>query len=337
MQLMKAERKLTARQEWIEYSGDVQAHINQTLEGMAAEIDGANIILADLYVNDPERAGEYAGDVIDYLDSKWGFAGDHFMVCGEWHAPYVGLSEEGVLSRHQKVEAFNTAQSNGFMVKPVEQGDEDIPRIGMSFVVGHNHISTPSIQGQFELLAFAEPNEISLQYLRPNDPSVVSGSMKEIRRTLRRLDALLYLHTNDQRSDFYRQSTNKQQRFLQSIIDSATEVLPAPDTADKLILHDAKTRLLLAKDPAKKDVSYLYCHPGEPFRITGQIVGVTMPDMLDDGFEKHYASPAEMATAVQGLGLVLETHWVNIPVESIANSTLIVPSRAIKKMKLTLV
>lgn len=336
---MTMESGLTARQEWLIFSDAVQADVNQILDDTSAEIEAANIILADLYENDGEAAGDYTEEIIEYLDKRWRYRGHQFMISGEWHAPSWASSEEEFAVRHTKATAFSLARSNGFMVKVIEdEAGRQIPRVGMSFITGHRAVSTPTMQsGPIEILAFAEPSEISLQYLRPEHAAVVSGSLEELVETFERLDSIIDLYTNNPDSNFYRQSSKRQQRFLQSIIDSATEALPAPATADKLIFRNAKSKVILATDSSFDGLRYFYPRKAkDTFRFSGEIVGITLPDILEDGYGKHYESPDDLKTARQGIGLVIDPSWITVAYGDMESPTFIVPSRAITKWRLRL-
>lgn len=340
MQLMTTESQLTTHQEWTKLSGEIQLDVNRVLGEFATEIAATNVVLADLYCTDPEAAGEYSTNIVEYLDDRWGYQNDEFMVVGKWYEPIIEMTDEGVLSRHVKTEAFRVVRSNGFMVKPTElEGtDDEVPRVGLSFIVSTIGMSTPSIQGNVQVLGFAEPEEISLQYMRPGDTSVVSSSLSEVGETLVRLDSLLLLHTRHGDSSFYRQSQKKQQSFIRSVIDSAAEVLPSPETKDQLLLDGIKTLAIHVKSSGTKEVSHLYAKElSQPFLISGEVLGVTLPDILEHGFEKKYDSPDDFIAAGEGLGLIVEPHETNVDLSKFENPICVIPIRAVRKLVLGLI
>lgn len=161
--MAKHEAIRTVRQEWQEFSEVVQDDINKTLEELTFEIEAANLKIAELYERDPGEAGEFATRAIDYLDSRWDYGGDHFMVTGSWYEPAVAMSHEGVLVQHQKKEAFQPSVSNGFAIMPGEKNDDTPPRIGKSFIVANFPYASAMMQGQIQLLACADLGEVSLQ------------------------------------------------------------------------------------------------------------------------------------------------------------------------------
>lgn len=330
----------TTRQEWSVRAESIQEGINYILEEIRFEIEAANLALEVLYQSDPEAAGEYAVDIIEYLDSLWDYSGDVFLVSGHWHEPMIGMNEEGIFSRHVKKDAFNVARSNGFMVKPIGEGEGEIesPRVGLSFVVAGAPISTPSIQGHFELLAFAEPQETSLQYLRPGDASVVSSDLGEVGAAMSRADALLDLYLNHEDSGFYRAGPAKQEAFLKGIADSLAEVMPAPDTIDKIVLTESITPVVYTFDHPGPGLNRLVAKdPDKPFKITGTVEYATIVDHLIDGLGRGYKSPDELSTSKGGLGLVIKPYSCNFELNDDEGKRLIVvPMRLFKVLSLTM-
>ena len=332
---MKQEVKRTSRQEWTHFSGEIQQDVNSILDNARIEIEAANLALAELYETDPEAAGEYAANIVEYLDDRWGYKGDVFMVTGKWHEPMFGSTDEGVMSRHQEKDAFNDTISNGFMVKPVENDDGDeAPRVGMSFIVGSTRISTPSIQGSFDILAFAEPHEVSLQYMRPGETAVVSTSVEELAESLQRADSLLYLYTNHKDSAFYQTSAKKQEKFIRSVIDIAEAALPAPDSMDRAYLCDVSTDLIYMNHTEHGFSSASGEEVEDRMRITGEILGVTIADVLHDGFGKKYNSPDELGATGAGLCLIVSPRDTNFAIPEGCGEYILMPLRAMDSVPL---
>ncbi len=334
---MEHEKQKTHRQEWNEHSDLVQDDINRTLKEFGVEIEAANITLAELYETDPEAAGEFGVDIVEYLDDHWRYASDLFHISGSWYKPIIELSEEGV-QIHQSVEpAFNIVQSNGFMVKLIENEDGDeLPVVGMSFVLGSEKITTPNIQGEFYVLAFAELDGISIQYLRPGDTSVVSTELGEVSETIHRIDSLLRLYTNHEGSAFFQQTARKQEKFLRSLIEQVEAVLPAPGALDKVILRDIETSIVRTKLIKDDTLVNLRSVNGEKFKVSGSLVGVTMADIADKGFGVHYKSPQDHSIAKDGLSLIVQPSETNINLSDSMNSDLLIPLAAIDNLSMTL-
>lgn len=329
---MKHESLPTVRQTWTEFSGDIQENVNETLDELDLEIDLANARLAHAYENDPDEAGEIAAEIVEYLDEKWGYTGDVFMVTGTWYYPEAVMSLEGVLCRHEKTEAFNVVSSNGFIVAPLEHDEDEVPRVGLSFVAATAALSTPYLQGPIQFLAFAEPNEISLQFMRPGSHAVVSSSTEEVTSALSTADALLYAYINHEGTTFFRQNAKRQGAFLRSVIDSVDAVLPAPDSLDRVIMTGSKTSSLFFRDTVSGEIySSESNEADEGVDFEAEMLGVTLVDALENGYDKKYDSPAEMATFVTGLCAILRPISIkNIDLSEHGDPDLIVPLRAIQ-------
>lgn len=336
---MTAEQHLSTRQEWAAYSESVQADINVVLGSFAGEIDIANDTIKDKFKVDSEDAIDYADSVLEYLNDNWGYDGDQFMVVGDWYEPVCASNESGIVIDHVPGSAFTVAYSNGFARKEIENPETGlgVPRIGMSFSLANSILQKPAVQGKIQLLAFAELANISLQYRRPATTDVVSSTLDEIQEAITKADSLLYLHTNHEASSFYRQSVFRQQQFLRRIIDSVADVLPLPETSDQLIIHDAKTQVLYAKEPGTKDVCQLVNELKKgKFCISGEVIGVMIPDALTDHPETAYRHPNEFVASSTGLGLIVDLEEANFLKPDLNDPTFVIPIRAIKKMRLSL-
>ncbi len=332
---MKGEKQTTVRQDWVEFSGSAQQDVNQTLADLQLEIEIANARLAQLHNEDPEQAAELAYEMIEFLDSKWGYFRDYFMVTGKWYTPTeLAIGDEGFMMHHEKSDAFNIAKSNGFTVYPIESEDEDdyVPEIGLSFIVGSQPISTPKFQGRFEMLAFAKPSEISLQFMRPNTSDSVGASIEEVSAAIENADALLRVHLNDTRSTFFESTATKQGAFLQSVIDYATDALPPVDSLDRVTMHDTEPTLVYVRDSKQGKIYSLGLQSGAPIVIEhGVVLDFTTIDTLKDGIgKKRYTSPAEMNAYKYGLCAVVSPTRCNIDLSDYNNPDIIVPLRSIK-------
>lgn len=323
---------LTARQTWDKDSNEWQDNVNETLADLSPVIASANVALAQLYATNSEEIEEYAINVIEFLNDKWGcYIGDRFMVTGHWHEPAVAVGNEGILSRLSYSEAFAAVTSNGFVVNPMESEDSnDPPKVGMSFSVGCFPFSSPSMKGIFELLTFAEPHEISLQYLRPGTSEVISADVNEIGDAIMRADALLHLYTSHPNSTFFKQSAKKQTEFFRSILNTVEITLPRADTLDEACIHDAVTEAIYYKDNG--ELVKEYPRNTETRGITGRIIGVALPDMWQSPVEQKYTNPYDLQCAETGLCLIVDSHNLNL---SSQNDQILIPYRAIDNFGLS--
>jgi hypothetical protein len=332
----------TTREDWTQSSREIQTDINETLNNMTPDIEMANMLLRKAYKEEgaEDKVTEISNNIIEFLNDKWGYDGDYFLVSGAWYEPMVGMNVEGILSRHTKAETLAPATSNGFMVSILHDSEEDeeVPRVGMSFAVGAAAVNTPSIQGSFELLAFAEPNEISLQYLRPREAEVVSTKLGEVVECLIWTDSLLELHLNHPGSNFYKLSAKKQREFFASIIDSVEEILPAPESLDKLEIYDAITPIVHYKKKSGKGVVYIEGKDFEkPLEISGHVIGVTVIDTMETEASMRYTHSNELGASGMGLSLIIAPYTQSYSLEGYEDRDVIVPIRTCSALKLGLV
>lgn len=319
-------RELTMREQWAVISQERQSDVIEVLHDQQWEIDRANETLAELYTTDPEAAGEYAQSIVEYLDSEWAYHGEIFMIAGNWYMPTVGINAEGVISRHTYEEVFTSATSNGFIVKPVtsEDGDE-VPRVGLSFVVGSTSLYTPSISGEFNFLAYADTNDITVNYLRPGSVDVVSSDPVEIGQAIQRADALLNIYTNHPNSSFYQQSSRKQNQFIREIIAIVEDALPAPDSYDKAYVHDLEIDSVYFRHEGQ----LVLVSPIEGLiKVTGEIMGATIPDVYEDGYNTKYETPDEFSAVGSGICLIVRPMEANIELPSETEEYMLIPYRA---------
>ncbi len=332
---MRHERKQTTRQEWGQFSEQIQDHINEQLDTLSLDIESANVLLAEYYEKDPEKAGEYAAEVIEYLDDRWGFMKDYFFVTGTWHMPEVAVGAEGVVSRHVKQQAFNTGRSNGFIVTPVDHGDDEVPRVGFSFIVGNPvNISTPAIQGMFEVLAFAEPHEVTLQYLRPGDSSVISSDLEEISDAVYRADKVLELYLQHHGSTFYRLSAQKQRQAILGIVESIEDALPSPDSLDRLLISVNSPFVYLTNHQGNRIVT-VTAKQGSEIALQGRVLGVTTGGLME-----HTGVPfrdvSDCGDAQIGLCFIVESDDMNFDVQGHEGGQVLVPMRYANSLELRL-
>ena len=259
--------------------------------------------------------------------------GDYFLVSGNWYVPNnIAINNNGIQCYQEKSEAFNIVRSNGFIVYPYQVDDIIEPRVGLSFIVGSRFIGTPAIQGNFELLAVANLEEISLQYMRPYSPESVGASIEEISEAVSRADALLKSNINDSNSHFFKASANKQGEFLQSIIDTAMGALPPIDSLDRLTLKDITPTMIYVRDPAQNKL--LGLQGNEEFDLViehGIVLGFTTIDTIQDGIgKKRYKAPNQLSSTDEGLCAIVNPLRCNFDLSEYNNPDLIVPLRKIK-------
>lgn len=327
-----SERNKSARETWEEFSEDTQLDINQTLEDLQIDIELANERLRQALLEDSDTFTDLASEIVQYLDSNWKYTNHFFMITGKWYAPSeLATSVNGVLCEQEKTDAFNIARSNGFIVTPVEDDGEMVPRVGLSFVVTELTLSTGSIQGRFALLAFALPQEISLQYMRPYTPETVGSSEEEVAAAIEKADAILMAYINYDCSSFYDVSAKKQGTFLRSVIDSASSALPPEDSLEKVVLQQTMVNGLYIRDAASREI-HMYAPTGtELIEIDyGIILDFATIDTLRDGIgEVRYTSPSDLSTYNDGLCALVNPQSINVDLSEFNDPDIIVPFRRI--------
>lgn len=325
----------TSRAIWEEISNETQTMVNEVLAELQTEIDAANVIISDKLANEADDVSEYIDGVVEYLDSKWPFAYDYFMVSGTWLEPIIGMNEEGVQVRHARASAFAVARSNGFVGTVESMSDYHERYVGLSFIAAELAHATPTMQGKFSALALSDPREVSLQYLRSNNTSAASSTVEEVELALHRADALLDLYTNHEASSFFKQSAKKQEKFIRSVIDSVENILPAPDSLEATYVENCTSPEMYYWDASNRQMVYIKAESEErPFSLSGKIVGVTLTDSVEDGYGRKYTSPDEFGTTGSGLSLIVQPMSANFDMSIFKGQDLLIPMRSIDNMSI---
>ncbi|OYX43767.1 hypothetical protein B7Y94_00945 [Candidatus Saccharibacteria bacterium 32-49-12] len=328
----RREKAETTRQYWEELSEFVQDDVNRVLKDLSLDVERANYILAEASSGDPEQISKLAVDIVNHLDSQWEYIGDHFLVAGKWQEPAVKMNNQGILVEHQEKEAFNQCVSNGFMVKPGDGDSDEPPRVGLSFIVADFPYSSDKLQGSLQLLAFADLDQVSLQYLRSaGDFNAASSDIEEVKSALFRADSTLSLYTTHQESSFYRQSAKKQENFLRSIVESVHDVLPAPSSLDKLIINDAVSQEFYIRDSTGPGLMHVISDE-TPFKVTGQVVGVAINDLVAEGPGRQFKSPDDLMSAQTGICLMVQPHTINFTINNYTGDYFLIPMRKLESI-----
>jgi|GEM_PF-6566155 len=330
---MKPERELSQREEWQELSGYYQTEIDERLALLEDEIIIANATLEKIDEDeDLERYQDYSQQTIERLDEQWGHNGDIFLVTGNWLEASIAWNDESILVRHNRKEAFTKAKSNGFIVNRVADEDGvEYPRVGMSFIAADLPFRSPLMQGNIDILCFAELYEISLQYLRHASREVVSTTTKDISEAIERATSLLELYTTHEGSAFYRQSASKQQAFLKAIVDSVEQTLPDHSSQDKLVVKNLQVPYVFVNDNFGDGYKPIGAMAEEaPLEITGRVMGVTLTDITPDYRVERYENLDQMDHRLTGLCLIVEPFDKNFDGDEYDDNDLIIPLRQMR-------
>jgi hypothetical protein len=235
---------------------------------------------------------------------------------------------------HYKTEAFKIVRSNGFAANLyTDDTDEDEHhlKVGLSFLVSQGNMYTGVMQGSFAFLAFAQLNEISLQYMRPGTPETVGASADEIQQAVQAADVMLAAHIGAQYTNFFDVSANKQGQFLKSVIEQARETLPPMESLDMAVINEAVISSCYARHPISGDIITIGSPSGSPFQFEKvAILDFATVDTLRDGFGvKHYKSPNDLTYSKGLCAVVTPTeNTMSLPEGEI--SDLIVPIKSFK-------
>lgn len=331
----KPKPKLTTRQEWSKYSNETQLNIDELMDRLMVDVGIANAMLADLYESNPGEAHELACNVEEYLNSQWTHIDDTFFVTGKWHEPTFASSEDMITVSHIYQDACSTAASSGFTTKVVKHNGAEVPRVGLWFVYGEVPAISSTMRAHIQLMAFAQPNEISLQYIRPKHHKVVSSDVREVDSAIKRADKILKLYTDHEASAFYEVSAKRQQAFFEEIINSFNDVLPAPETYDQLELTEGRSSVFYVRNPGSSDLLRIDAEDSEQtFDISGVVGAVTIVAALDGDSSKRLNSPNDLSANDGGLSLIVQPYDPPLELGDYSDEPIIVPIRAMTQRSL---
>lgn len=327
---MSPEHTRTTAKEWRARSQEINDDVNARLQGFSEAAETINLTLAELMQQDPERAYQYANEVIQQLDSEWPYHGDVFFVTGAWHEPTTTLiGANGVSVEHNKAQAFTTTHSNGFSFKFIAATEEDTPptpRIGLSFIEGRVPLTSVYLQGNITPLAFAEPHEISMHYLRPGSSEVVSADLQDIGHAIEQSTSLLHLMTTHPGSEYHKASPKRQRQMIQRLVATVEDTLPTPESFDKLFIS-SDTRILQLIDTSRSSSPLnLVAKQHSLIHVEGDVVGVTDTTTTVDGVE------------IKSIGLIVtpEPESSNLKPESYGSGSFIIPVLEAESLNLEL-
>ena len=283
----------------------IQESINTHNANLAAIIDAAS----DDDSSSITAINEYIHKATVELDEAWQFHKSDIFVGGKWYRSQLEGSSSidgGFLSIHMhREEALQPAVSLGFGVYRGE--DSRYHKFGLTFAPD-NYIeqsfgasSWGRLDFTYQPYAFAEPQDVTLQYMGENGEERVSpADLDEIYHTLASADALHQLYTTHPGSSFYRLSAVKQQKYLERFISPIYDTLPVPESLTELNVHAAVDKIYKSSGIGKLELHQAGTH--ECLEIYGEVVGFTALDTLvaRDGIRK-INSPREMVDSDTGV------------------------------------
>lgn len=309
-----------------------QAEMETCLLDLSEEIEVWKLRLDEFADGDsPEqvqRFNELASQAIVSLDQKWKpFYGDTLHVSGQWYTPELASNGSSLHFPMIKREAFNVFPNNGFMVM---NGDQK-PRIGLSFVLGRMPLRSPAMQGDIDVLAFADINEVSLMYVHPSPQKTKRTSEKVNHRFVESVslyDGLLDLHFSSPNSEFYRQSLTHQKRFLTDIVNNLNNFLPSPEygepaLCDSVIAPYVYRRVLTDDCPAWEKIAA----DNGPIIMKGRVECIDLLETVKLDSGQPFRSQEQLVDKNAGVCLVLAVEACNVADRIFSDQPVYVPLR----------
>ncbi len=320
-----------------EYADLKQVEIDTAIVDILPEINLWNDILLDA------ASSSYGQDALvelekikeeatKSLDARWSNLMGHYMhVSGNWRFPSLIAQGNSFEVRMEDAEAFMVALSDGFQVLDDELGR---PRVGLSFAVGNARFNTPALQGYATLSAFAEPSQVSMMYVSPDEKAVNMDSSKQFIDQLVLLDRLLTLHYADDNSELFKQTRSKQQKFFTSMTDRLNTTLLSPLNGDRAHCSEVDVPYIWERSQTENGLMWLKRVPedeSQHLSITGTIESVEILEAIGSssrsGSLRHvgdlidpHAGPCLLVKVIESnAGSVLDGKEVFIPVRQVDN------------------
>lgn len=337
------ERPKTTRQVWIEHSNEVQEDVDRVLQEFHFEIEAANSALSVLYKTSPAEAYVFAQKFGEYLNERWPYKGDVFFVSGHWHEPTIVHTMEGIncavtRSSMERTEVLRPATSNGFKSMAVGEQGSEVPRMGLSFFSDQpTTVDFSAYEGKYHPTAFAEFHEISMQYMRPGDESVVSTELGEVVEAISRAERLFAQMTGDKTSKFYTFDAEKQYRVLLSLLDVVNNALPTPDSLDAVMVEELSVPRLYIKTGNSPTLATIIATGEDAILLSGKVLGVTVHDIVLNGPDKKYHGPEDFMATAEGLSLVVQPSSWNLNIDEQNVMDAIVPLKTAQNVNLQVV
>lgn len=318
----------SARQDWHNFSDDLQQDVNRTLAEIGQTIDYLNSRLYQARLESQDEYIKVSQQIIKSLDELWQHHGARFLVTGHWHFPHGELTDRSLKLDYKFEPAFGEGISRGFIVDEVWTDNGLLPRVGLSFDVKTENVDTPIMRFPLTMRALAEPHQVNVQFLRPASSEVVSSSIEDVVKAIQVADDILDTELSDPKSRFYRLSPQDQHGFFMSLVDIVEGSMPDPQSGDKLLIHDAIAQHVYFNHVQTQSlVSLGGSSEHSPLLIAGQVLGVTVPDAIKHGPYKHYTSPDQVIAATTGLNFVIRPYAQSFDLGSSGNPDILLPVR----------
>lgn len=311
-----------------------QYELNSVLAEVSEEIEMWNLLLEEAARSAKGELGTMAQEAINSLDRKWPFHGDYMHVSGRWHEPEFTLDDSSMSFPMHEADAFSIVQSNGFGVME-KRGST--PRVGLSFMFAELPLMSAAIQGRLSLLTYADPSEVSLYYMRPQQVSERISDVEQFSESLSYYDQLLQLHYHSEDSEFYRKSAKKQKKFLTDVIDTVSDTLPAPELGEPAECNQIEAPYVYRRIVKESgyDWERVFASDQQPILLAGKIDGVGILESSKLDQNKPLRSSAELVDPTAGLCLVLRVERCSVP-DTFNSQPVYVPLRTATEVSISL-
>lgn len=314
-----------------------QAHLDYVMFDLADEVELWNLRFAECAQSKTENRdamlANLAQEATVSLDQKWPFMGDYIHVSGSWYVPKVEIGGATLQFPMDKQEAFNVVRSNGFSVFEKLDG---APTVGLSFIINDLPLMSAAVQGNLTLLTYADLQDVSLYYARPQDlRGEYSTRLDEIGQSISYYDSLLMLHYHNKNSEFFKKSVKQQKKFLNDIVDGISDSLPMPGFGEVAKCEQVTTPYVYQRVESNglQFWQKITAADGENLMLSGHIdgVGILEAPELDRG--KPLRDTSELVDPNAGVCLVLRVEQSSIP-DRFNNYPVYVPLRPADELEI---
>lgn len=318
-----------------EAAGTMQEKVNATLEELQPEIDRINLIIEQLWDEQPQHAMQYMREAVNYLDEHWEYMRHTFLVAGHWSGPKIVHNPEakGFLFTTAHSEAFSTAESYGFFGY---QFTGHSPRVGLVFSTEPEELSMPMLDGAVVKKFIADPQEVTLHHISSPTAEAAPIGLEAIVAGLHETDLALKAELTNDSSEFYSHSADQQYFKIGAFVDRVNDLLPAPGSSQRL-LADTSASMVYVQYQRGERLAPMSLKRQE-IQVVGKVEGVTTYDMVvHAGGDVYFRDPSQCETARSGLMLVVSDYESSLDVEHEGEQgMLLVPLGRTSKLELSI-
>ncbi len=315
-----------------------QSELDELLLELTKDVELINIQLAHMYASDsPNKEQDILrliNESTNYLDSQWSFYLDLMHVTGSWLISKPEMRQTSLHFPMVREDVFNIVQSNGFAVHIPENGDA--PRMGLSFMYSDMPIMGAAAQGRITWLAHADPREVSLYYIRPEEKDSLQSTESELYDQLTYFDQLLLLHYHDPNSEFYRKTAKKQLQFLHKITDAVSNAMPSPQNGYKIECLQVETPYVYRRivDGQSAKWQKIQAKGNENMLLSGNVDGVGVLEAADLRSDRPLRTKEQLVDPDAGICFIMQVEQSSLSSDVFGNNPVYVPYRKVDELEL---